>query len=174
MHFASLCFDVSDASTTTALPPPPPPPPLPANPGGEGDDGFVPVLLNSPGTTTSVSAGTSATSGADDDDVSEASASTSSVSLTGANAKKRRRLHSPHKRILAFSRFRREKLKKAMALYRGKEGEQILSFLVQSIDRVAKETGRQSPGTFFFRCVRRLFVKDVLCVCAWGKTYGMA
>ena len=145
MHFASLCFDVSDASTTTALPPPPPP--LPANPGGEGaDDGFVPVLLNSPGTTTSVSAGTSATSGADDDDdddddVSEASASTSSVSLTGANAKKRRRLHSPHKRILAFSRFRREKLKKAMALYRGKEGEQILSFLVLSVDRVAERGG---------------------------------
>ena len=175
MHFASLCFDVSDASTTTALPPPPPP--LPANPGGEGDDdGFVPVLLNSPGTTTSVSAGTSATSGADDDDddddVSEASASTSSVSLTGANAKKRRRLHSPHKRILAFSRFRREKLKKAMALYRGKEGEQILSFLVQSIDRVAKETGkflRLSTAKMifvFFRRCGKMSVHAIMCAFA--------
>ena len=169
MHFASLCFDVSDASTTTALPPPPPP--LPANPGGEGDDdGFVPVLLNSPGTPTSVSAGTSATSGADDD-VSEASSATSSVSLT-ANAKKRRRLHSPHKRILAFSRFRREKLKKAMALYRGKEGEQILSFMVQSIDLVAKETGkflRLSPAKMifvFFRRCGKMSVHAIMCAFA--------
>ena len=205
-HYAKsrLCFDLSENNNTkknnnnASSPPPPPfPSPLPLSSSsvdGSGNDGgdFLPVLIPS------LSLSSSSSADGDGDDVgttptasssssSPATSSTRVVSLKaggGNNDAKKRKLasslHSPHKRILAFSRFRREKLKEAMAMYRGNEGDRMLSFLVQTIDHVARETGkflRLSPAKMifvFFRQCGKVSVHAIACAFArcWMGRYA--
>ncbi len=197
-HFASLCFDLSDAtssssSSSSTLPPPPaPPPPVtfpvhhhsssPSSESGEPD--FVPVLI----IPSVASGGGVGVSGSRDEsnhsyDGVGATTSTTTTASSRDEAKRQRKLSlnfSPRKRILAFSRFRREKLKKAMAMYRGNEGDRILSFLVQSMDHAARETGkflRLSPAKMmfvFFRQCGKVSAHAIACAFArcWMGRYA--
>ena len=200
-----LCFDLSENNNTknknnnSASSPPPPPFPSPQMPlsspvDGSGNDGgdFVPVLIPSLSLSSSSSSAngdgdgvgttpTRTTAASSSSSSSQTATSSQVVSLQagGGNAKKRK-LHSPHKRILAFSRFRREKLKEAMAMYRGNEGDRMLSFLVQTIDHVARETGkflRLSPAKMvfvFFRQCGKVSVHAIACAFArcWMGRYA--
>ena len=197
-HFASLCFDLSDAtsssssSSSSTLPPAPPPPvtfPVhhhsPSS-SGNGEPDFVPVLIPSVASGGGGGGSIVGVSGSGDtsDYCDGVGATTTTTASSGDEAAKRQRKlslnFSPHKRILAFSRFRREKLKKAMAMYRGNEGDRILSFLVQSMDHAARETGkflRLSPAKMilvFFRQFGKVSAHAIACAFArcWMGRYA--